>query len=79
MLTLCPSTLTPISHSFVLAPNISSPIEFANVAPGQVGLRQNDIPNKRYQIQWSTDLVTWTTIDTVTVINTTYTDCRPRG
>lgn len=70
-----------ISHSFVLAPKISPPIEVANVAPGQVGLRWNAIPNKPYQIQWSTDLVTWTTIDTLTFTNTntnaTYTDSLP--
>ena len=38
--------------------------------PGQVGLRWNAIPNKPYQIQWSTDLITWTTIDTLTFTNT---------
>jgi hypothetical protein len=70
-----------ISHSFVLAPKISPPIEVANVAPGQVGLRWNAIPNKPYQIQWSTDLITWTTIETLTFTNTntnaTYTDNLP--
>ncbi len=70
-----------ISHSFVLAPKVSPPIEVANVAPGQVGLRWNAIPNKPYQIQWSTDLITWTTIDTLTFTNTntnaTYTDTLP--
>lgn len=70
-----------ISHSFVLAPKVSPPIEVANVAPGQVGLRWNAIPNKPYQIQWSTDLITWTTIDTLTFTNTntnaTYTDNLP--
>ena len=70
-----------ISHSFVLAPKISPPIEVANVAPGQVGLRWNAIPNKPYQIQWSTDLVTWQTIETLTFTNTntnaTYTDSLP--
>jgi hypothetical protein len=70
-----------VSHSFVLAPKISPPIEVANVAPGQVGRRWNAIPNKPYQIQWSTDLITWTTIDTLTFTNTntnaTYTDSLP--
>jgi arylsulfatase A-like enzyme/phosphodiesterase/alkaline phosphatase D-like protein len=70
-----------ISHSFVLAPKVSPPIEVANVAPGQVGLRWNAIPNKPYQIQWSTDLITWTTIETLTFTNTntnaTYTDNLP--
>ena len=70
-----------ISHSFVLVPKISPPIEVANVAPGQVGLRWNAIPNKPYQIQWSTDLITWTTIETLTFTNTntnaTYTDNLP--
>jgi len=70
-----------ISHSFVLAPRMYAPIEVANVGPGQVGLRWNATPNKPYQIQWSTDLVNWTTIDTVTFTNTytnaTYTDTLP--
>ncbi|MDH4451910.1 MAG: sulfatase-like hydrolase/transferase [Verrucomicrobiota bacterium] len=70
-----------ISHSFVLAPKISPPIEVANVAPGQVGLRWNAVPNKPYQIQWSTDLVSWQTIETLTFTNTntnaTYTDTLP--
>lgn len=70
-----------ISHSFVLAPKVSPPIEVANVAPGQVGLRWNAIPNKPYQIQWSTDLVNWQTIETLTFTNTytnaTYTDSLP--
>jgi arylsulfatase A-like enzyme len=70
-----------ISHSFVLAPKVSPPIEVANVAPGQVGLRWNAIPNKPYQIQWSTDLVNWQTIETLTFTNTntnaTYTDNLP--
>lgn len=70
-----------ISHSFVLAPKVSPPIEVANVAPGQVGLRWNAIPNKPYQIQWSTDLVNWQTIETLTFTNTntnaTYTDTLP--
>jgi hypothetical protein len=70
-----------ISHSFVLAPKVSPPIEVANVAPGQVGLRWNAIPNKPYQIQWSTDLITWQTIETLTFTNTntnaTYTDTLP--
>ena len=39
------------------------------------------MPNKPYQIQWSTDLVNWTTIDTLTFTNTntnaTYTDTLP--
>jgi arylsulfatase A-like enzyme len=70
-----------ISHSFVLAPRISPPIEVANVAPGQVGLRWNAVPNKPYQIQWSTDLVNWQIIDTLIFTNTntnaTYTDGLP--
>jgi arylsulfatase A-like enzyme len=70
-----------VSHSFVLAPKISPPIEVANLAPGQVGLRWNAIPNKPYQIQWSTDLVNWQTIETLTFTNTntnaTYTDSLP--
>lgn len=70
-----------VSHSFVLSPKPNPPMEIANVAPGQVGLRWNAIPNKTYQIQWSTDLVNWTTIETVTFTNTntnaTYTDSLP--
>jgi len=70
-----------ISHSFVLAPRISPPIEVANVAPGQVGLRWDAVPNKPYQIQWSADLVNWQTIDTLIFTNTntnaTYTDSLP--
>jgi hypothetical protein len=70
-----------ISHSFVLAPKTYAPIEVANVAPGQVGLRWNAVANKPYQIQWSTDLINWTTIDTITFTNTftnaTYTDTLP--
>ena len=70
-----------ISHSFTLTPKTYAPIEVANVAPGQVGLRWNAVPNKPYQIQWSTDLSTWTTIDTLTFTNTntnaTYTDTLP--
>lgn len=70
-----------ISHSFVLAPKNYATIEVANVGPGQVGLRWNAVPNKPYQVQWSTDLVHWTTIDTLTFTNTntnaTYTDSMP--
>ena len=70
-----------VSHSFVLAPKVSLPIEIANVGPGQVGLRWNATPNKPYEIQWSTDLLHWTTIDTLTFTNTytnaSYTDTLP--
>ncbi|MFZ4595561.1 MAG: hypothetical protein ACOYOF_14980, partial [Verrucomicrobiaceae bacterium] len=70
-----------IAHSFVLAPRVTPPIEVANIAPGQVGLRWNAVPNKPYKIQWSTDLMNWTTIDTLTFTNThtnaTYTDTLP--
>lgn len=70
-----------VSHSFVLAPKVFPPIEVANVAPGEVGLRWNAVPNKPYQVQWSTDLLNWTTIETLTFTNTntnaTYTDSLP--
>jgi hypothetical protein len=70
-----------VSHSFVLVPPIQLAHLSPNVAPGQVGLRWNAIPNKPYQIQWSNDLITWTTIDTLTFTNTntnaTYTDNLP--
>ena len=70
-----------ISHSFTLTPTTYAPIEIANVGPGGVGLRWNAVPNKVYTIEWSTDLVNWTPIDTRTFTNTftnaTYTDTLP--
>ena len=53
------------------------------VSPGQVVLRWNAVINKPYQIQWSTDLVTWQKITTTpltftnTNTNATYTDTLP--
>jgi hypothetical protein len=56
-------------------------MELTSTTPGQVTLRFNAVPNKPYQIQWSTDLINWTTIDTQTYTNTntnaTYTDTLP--
>ncbi len=70
-----------VSHSFVLGPKVMPPIEIARIGPGQVGLRWNVTPNKTCLVQWSTDLVTWQTVDTLmftnTYTNATYTDSLP--
>jgi phosphodiesterase/alkaline phosphatase D-like protein len=72
-----------VSNSFTLRPTVFPPIEMLSVSPGQVMLRWNAVPNKPYQIQWSTDLVNWQTITTTpltfsnTATNATYTDTLP--
>ena len=72
-----------VSNSFTLRPTVFPPIEMVSVSPGQVVLRWNAVINKPYQIQWSTDLVTWQTITTTpltftnTNTNATYTDTLP--
>ena len=67
-----------ISHSFTLSPRIFPPIEMTAAAAGQASFRWNAVANKTYSVQWSADLVNWTTIDTVIFSNTntnaTYTD-----
>ena len=72
-----------VSNSFTLRPNVFPPIEMLAAVPGQVILRWNAVPNKPYQIQYSTDLVTWQNITTTpltftnTSTNATYTDTLP--
>jgi arylsulfatase A-like enzyme len=72
-----------VSNSFTLRPTVFPPIEMLASAPGQVILRWNAVPNKSYQIQYSTDLVTWQNITTTpltftnTSTNATYTDTLP--
>lgn len=72
-----------VSNSFTLRPTIFPPIEMVPAGAGQVVLRWNATPNKPYQIQYSTDLVTWQTITTTpltftnTNTNATYTDTLP--
>ena len=67
-----------VSHSFTMSPRIFPPIELAPKVPGSATFRWNAMPNKPYTVQWSPDLVNWTTIDTVTfpAVNTngSYTD-----
>jgi hypothetical protein len=70
-----------ISHSFTMAPRIFAPIEMAPKVPGELSFRWNAVANKPYAVQWSTDMVNWTPIDTVTFpsVNTNghYTDTLP--
>jgi arylsulfatase A-like enzyme len=72
-----------VSNSFTLSPTVFPPIEMVAAGAGQVVLRWNAVPNKPYQIQYSTDLVTWQTISstpltfTNTNTNATYTDTLP--
>lgn len=72
-----------VSNSFTLRPTVFPPIEMVAAGAGQVVLRWNAVPNKPYQIQYSTDLVTWQTITTTpltftnTNTNATYTDTLP--
>ena len=67
-----------VSHSFLLAPRSFPPIEMAPQVPGERSFRWNAVANKPYSVQWSPDLVNWTTIDTVTFTqtntNASYTD-----
>ena len=72
-----------VSNSFTIRPNVFPPIEMLAAAEGQVILRWNAVPNKPYQIQYSTDLVTWQYITTTpltftnTSTNATYIDTLP--
>ena len=67
-----------ISHSFAMAPRIFPPIEMTARTSNAASFRWNAIANKTYTVQYSTDLVNWTPIDTVTFTNTntnaSYTD-----
>jgi hypothetical protein len=67
-----------VSHSFTMAPRIYAPVEISEKTPGSVTFRWNAIPNRPYTVQWSPDLATWTSIDTVTFpaanTNGSYTD-----
>ena len=64
-----------------MAPRIFAPIEMAPKVPGELSFRWNAVANKPYAVQYSTDLVNWITIDTVTFpsVNTNghYTDTLP--
>jgi hypothetical protein len=55
-----------VSHSFTMQPRIYAPVEMAPKVAGSASFRWNAVPNKPYAVQWSPDLVNWTTIDTVT-------------
>lgn len=70
-----------VSHSFSMAPRIFAPVEITAKAPAAVSFRWNAVPNKPYAVQWSPDLINWTTFDTVTFpavfTNGTYTDTNP--
>ncbi len=55
-----------VSHSFTMQPRVYALVEIAEKAAGSVSFRWNAVPNKAYAVQWSPDLVNWTTIDTVT-------------
>lgn len=67
-----------VSHSFTMAPRVFPPTEVSSKTSNAMTFRWNAVPNKTYSVQWSPDLVTWTTIDTVTPSatnsNGTYTD-----
>jgi hypothetical protein len=55
-----------VSHSFTMAPRIFSTVEFTAKSAGTATFRWNAVANRTYAVQWSPDLVNWTTIDTVT-------------
>ena len=61
-----------------MAPRIFPPIEMTARTSNAASFRWNAIANKTYTVQYSTDLVNWTPIDTVTFTNTntnaSYTD-----
>ncbi|MEI8037835.1 MAG: sulfatase-like hydrolase/transferase [Verrucomicrobiota bacterium] len=67
-----------VSHSFTIEPRVFSPAEFTANSAGAASFRWNAVANRAYAVQWSPDLVNWTTIDTVTpgAVNTnaTYND-----
>ena len=72
-----------VSHSFTLSPTVFPAYEIVSAVNGVVTLRWNALPNKAYDIQWSSDMQTWTTIDSVTFpavnTNATYTDSSHAG
>lgn len=55
-----------VAHAFTMTPTIFSPVEFMAKSAGAATFRWNAVANKAYAVQWSPDLVNWTTIDTVT-------------
>jgi arylsulfatase A-like enzyme len=67
-----------ISDSFTLSPTVFLPIQLLSKTGAAAVFRWNAIPNTTYAVQWSPDLVNWTTFDSVTcgavVTNWTYTD-----
>ena len=67
-----------ISHSFSVSPVRFAPIEMLPREPDRCRFRWNAIPGKPADVQWSPDLIHWTTIATVTpgpaVTSMTYTD-----
>ena len=67
-----------VSHSYTMTPRIFAPVEITAKTNTAVSFRWNAVPNKPYAVQWSPNLVTWTTFDTVTfpAVNTNggYTD-----
>jgi len=67
-----------ISHSYTMAPRFFAPVEITAKSPTAVTFRWNAVPNKPYSVQWSPNLVNWTTFDTVTFpavnTNASYTD-----
>jgi hypothetical protein len=67
-----------IAHSFDMAPQVFAPVEMLGKVGNTATFRWNAVPNKPYTIQWSSNLLDWTNIDSVTfpAVNTNgiYTD-----
>jgi len=67
-----------ISHAFTMSPRVFAAVEITSRTATSASFRWNAAPNKTYAVQWSPDLVNWTTIGTVTSAavgtNASYTD-----
>jgi hypothetical protein len=67
-----------VAHALTLAPCIFTPVAFTAKSAGTATIRWNAVPSKPNCVQWSSDLVNWTTIATVTpgavTTNASYTD-----
>ena len=67
-----------VAHSFAMAPRVFAPVEMLGKEESTATFRWNAVPNKPYTVQWSSNLLDWSNIDSVTfpAVNTNgiYTD-----
>ena len=70
-----------VSHSYALPPRLYPEIEVTDRTSDAVTFRWTAIANKPYAVQWSPDLINWTTFDTVsfpaTHTSASYNDTAP--